>query len=161
MKKLLVILMFLPISLLAQDETTLTQKVKSLLGFSVQTVSAEELSAMKSAKLLDAREFDEYKVSHLPNSIYVGDKDFSLKRLSGLAKTDTIVVYCTVGYRSEKVAEKLEKAGYDHVFNLFGGIFSWKNNGGVVVDNSEKVTEKVHCYNKSWSVFLLEGEKVY
>ena len=161
MKNLLVLLFLMPGSLLAQDEFSLTEKVKSVLGFTVPTISADELSEMKSVKVLDARDREEYNVSHLPNALYVGDKDFSLSKLEGVSKTDTLVVYCTVGYRSEQIGEKLEKAGYENVLNLFGGIFSWKNNGGTVVDNTGSPTEKVHCYNKSWSLFLLEGEKVY
>ena len=81
--------------------------------------------------------------------------------LGNVKTTDTLIVYCTVGYRSEKVAEKLKDAGYENTFNLFGGIFSWKNGGGKLVDRSGKATDKVHCYNEMWSVFLLEGEKVY
>jgi hypothetical protein len=70
-------------------------------------------------------------------------------------------VYCSVGYRSERIGEKLQDAGYTHVFNLYGGIFNWKNQDGVVLDASNDTTERVHTYNKSWSRFLKKGEPVY
>lgn len=161
MKKMVIILLLLPLSILAQDNSSLNEKVRSLLGFTIPTVTTSELQGFQSARILDAREIDEFRVSHLPNAIYVGDKDFQLERLKGISKSDIIVVYCTVGYRSEKVAEKLKKQGYANVYNLFGGIFAWKNADNPVVDPSGKQTEKVHCYNESWSLLLLKGEKVY
>lgn len=161
MKNLLVILFVIPLSLSAQEEFSLTEKVKSVLGFTIPTIDAGQLSTMEKVVVFDAREREEFEVSHLPNAKYVGDKDFSLKSVGTVSKTDTIVVYCTVGYRSEKIAEKLKKAGYKNVYNLFGGIFSWKNGGGKVVNSEGKETECVHAYNKAWGVFLLRGEKVY
>ena len=41
-------------------------------------------------------------------------------------KTPTIV-YCTIGARSETIGEKLKKNGFTNVYNLYGGIFEWKN----------------------------------
>jgi rhodanese-related sulfurtransferase len=161
MKNLLLAMLLMPLFGYAQDDYSLTEKVKSVLGFTMPTISVDELNEMEAVHLLDAREYNEYQISHLPKARYVGDKDFKLSATGDISKTDTIVVYCTVGYRSEKIAEKLKKAGYENVFNLFGGIFSWKNSGNPVVDNENQETQKVHCYNKMWSVFLLEGEKVY
>ena len=75
-------------------------------------------------------------------------------------KNKTIVVYCSIGYRSEKIAEKLRRKGYT-VFNLYGGIFDWKNKGNTVVDSLGNTTEKVHAYNEAWSKWLFNGQKVY
>ena len=161
MKNLLVVLFVFPLSLFAQEGFSLTEKVKSVLGFTVPTLEAEQLSKMGKVVIFDARERVEFEVSHLPNAKYLGDKDFTLKSVGSVSKTDTIVVYCTVGYRSEKIVEKLQKAGYKNVYNLFGGIFSWKNGGGKVVNSVGTETERVHAYNKAWGIFLLKGEKVY
>jgi len=51
--------------------------------------------------------------------------------------------------------------GYKNVYNLYGGIFEYKNNGGKVVDNQNKETDKIHTYNKEWSVYLKKGIKIY
>jgi rhodanese-related sulfurtransferase len=161
MKKLVLILIFAPFGVLAQDEFSLTEKVKSVLGFTAPLTYVEDMHKMKNVFILDAREREEFDVSHLPGAIHVGDKRVDMSLLGSVTESDTIIVYCTVGYRSEKVAEKLRDAGYTNTFNLFGGIFAWKNDGGKVVDRSGRSTEKVHCYNKSWSLFLLNGEKVY
>ncbi len=161
MKNIILFLSFFPCAVMAQEGFSLTEKVKSVIHGSVPTVSTEEAKAWKNAIILDAREIAEFEVSHLPNATHVGDKQFKISSVLEIDKKDTIIMYCTVGYRSEGIGEKLIKAGYENVYNLFGGIFAWKNNGGTVVNAENKPTQKVHCYNKAWSIFLTEGEKVY
>jgi len=71
------------------------------------------------------------------------------------------VVYCSLGIRSETIAHKLIKKGYTNVYNLYGGIFEWKNNDFVVLDTEGSETEKVHAFNKNWGKWLTKGKKVY
>jgi rhodanese-related sulfurtransferase len=161
MKKLFLILLVFPAVVSAQEASALTEKVKSILGFTAPTIYVEELKKMDNVVLLDARARKEFDVSHLRGAVHVGEKRVDLNLLGNVNEEDTIIVYCTVGYRSEKIAEKLIDAGYKNTYNLFGGIFAWKNDDQEVVDNSGRATEKVHCYDKSWSLLLLNGEKVY
>ena len=72
-----------------------------------------------------------------------------------------MVVYCTVGYRSERIGEKLQKMGFQDVHNLYGGITEWVNQGHKVVDPEGNETPKVHTYSKDWGKWLKEGEKVW
>ena len=81
--------------------------------------------------------------------------------MENIDKETIIIVYCSVGYRSEKVGEKLKKAKFNKVMNLQGGIFDWKNKGFPVYDNEEAATEKIHVYSESWGRWLVKGEKVY
>ncbi len=53
-----------------------------------------------------------------------------------IGEESKVVVYCSVGYRSEKIAEKLKAAGYKNVFNLYGGIFEWENQNLPVYDSN-------------------------
>lgn len=120
--------------------------------------------ATTNAILLDAREIKEYQVSHLKNAICVGYDNFNIqKALSNLPKDKNakIVVYCSLGIRSEIVANELIKEGFTNVYNLYGGIFEWKNNNFLVVDTLGRLTEKVHTFNKDWSKWLKKGKKVY
>ncbi len=112
---------------------------------------------------LDAREPKEFNVSHIENAIFVGFDNFDPKKVTSVIKDKNanIVVYCSIGVRSEKIGEKLLKLGYKNVYNLYGGIFEYKNNGGKVVDNQNKETDKIHTYNKEWSVYLKKGIKIY
>jgi rhodanese-related sulfurtransferase len=92
----------------------------------------------------------------------VGFDDFSLNRLPNtLSKNQMIIVYCSIGVRSENIGERLINEGYSKVYNLYGGIFEWKNNGYSVVDCNNEITEQVHAYSKKWSQYLTKGEKVY
>jgi rhodanese-related sulfurtransferase len=114
--------------------------------------------------LLDTREFKEYKVSHIQNALFVGYDNFNLKKtLKNLPKEKDakIIVYCSLGIRSEDIGEQLKNSGYTNVLNLYGGIFEWKNNGNNVFTSEEKVTGKVHTFNKEWSKWLLKGEKIH
>ncbi|MBC8047867.1 MAG: rhodanese-like domain-containing protein, partial [Fimbriimonadaceae bacterium] len=84
-----------------------------------------------------------------------------IARLGSISNDEKIVVYCSVGYRSEKITEKLIAAGYTNVSNLYGGIFEWMNQENNIVDANGELTNKIHAYSKIWGVWLSEGEKVY
>lgn len=77
-----------------------------------------------------------------------------------MPKFALVIVYCSVGYRSERIGEKLQDAGFINVQNLYGGIFKWVNEG-MPVYNSIGPTKQVHGYSRSWGVWLQKGEKVY
>ncbi|HUM48347.1 MAG TPA: rhodanese-like domain-containing protein, partial [Chitinophagales bacterium] len=93
--------------------------------------------------------------------VFVGYDHFDMAALKNIPKDQRIVVYCSVGYRSEKIAEQLENAGYSHVTNLYGGIFEWVNEGHAVYDLTGTTTPNIHPYNATWGVWLKKGEKVY
>lgn len=135
--------------------------LSAILSHNVKEVGVKEESKDSTAIFFDAREKAEYNVSHLKNATWVGYDNFDMNRVKHIAKTQKIIVYCSVGYRSEKITEKLNKAGYTNVSNMVGGIFEWKNQNNVVVDNAGKETQKVHGYSKTWGVWLNKGEKVY
>ncbi len=144
------------------ESTSYDLLLKTLLAHSVPEVSVVELTKNlpKNTLWVDAREKREYEVSHLPNAVWVGYEQLDLTPLDKLPKNQPIIVYCSVGYRSEKVAEKLLKQGFTNVKNLYGGLFEWKNQGHNVV-NKKGITEEIHAYNKVWGVWLNKGKKIY
>lgn len=135
--------------------------LKNLLRHSVPEMDVRT-AARDSASIifLDAREPREFQVSHLKGARHVGYDHFSPDQLPPIDKNARIVVYCSVGYRSEKVSEKLLAAGYTRVSNLYGGIFEWVNQGFPVY-NDRGPTDQVHAYDHTWGVWLERGEKVY
>lgn len=46
------------------------------------------------------------------------------------------------------------EAGYIQVYNLYGGIFEWVNEGHPVF-NDQGETDKIHAYNKLWGMWLI------
>ena len=146
------------------SQKKLSKLLNELNNESIPYITVSELAIRKSeAILLDSRELEEYKISHLKDAIYVGYDDFKIKKtIKQLnSKEQTIVVYCSLGIRSEDIAEKLKKAGYLNVYNLYGGIFEWKNKDFKVYDSKEVETEKVHTFNEEWSKWLKKGVKIY
>ena len=130
---------------------------------SVPYISVKELADSKNHIILDTREKQEFDVSRIPGAIWVGDEEFNEDHFrSRIKQLDTsIIVYCSVGVRSEDFGEQLIDAGYTDVKNLYGGIFQWKNTGHIVVDSTGAATENVHAYSKYWGKLLTEANKVY
>ena len=163
MKKILLFI-FLLFSFAVNAQKSLDELLKTFNAETVPYISVQELAMPKTdVIILDAREFKEYDVSRIKNAIHVGYDNFDISIVQNKI-TDTskhIVVYCSVGIRSEDIGEKLKKAGYTNVYNLFGGIFEWKNKDFPVFDSENKETNKVHTFSKSWSKWLKKGEKVY
>jgi rhodanese-related sulfurtransferase len=118
-------------------------------------------ASSKQVLFLDTREQQEYQVSHIGKAVWVGYKDFDLRRVAGIARQTPIIVYCSVGYRSEKIGEKLLQAGFTDVHNLYGSIFEWVNQGQPVYKTPTQPTSRVHAYSRSWGRWLTRGTKVY
>lgn len=144
-----------------QDE--LDKTLKRLNKGSVAYLSVPDLATGPSPILLDTREQEEYTVSHLRDAIWVGYREFHVDTVLRQFpdKNSALVVYCSVGVRSENIGEKLKRAGYTHVKNLYGGIFEWKNRGYPVFNMDGKETDSVHAFDKRWGKLLKKGIKVY
>ncbi len=145
------------------ESTTYNLMLKTLLSHDVKEVNVTEADSMiqQNYIFLDSRTKEEFEVSHIKNSIWVGYDDFSINRLKNIGKKQNIIVYCSVGYRSEKIVEKLQKEGYSNTSNLYGGIFEWVNQEKPIVDSNNRLTNNVHPYSKSWGIWLNKGNKVY
>lgn len=136
--------------------------LQSLLSHSVPEVDIYDvMDAEEPVIFLDAREENEYEVSHIENAIHVGYDDFDISSVESLPKDTKVIVYCSVGYRSEKVAEQLIKEGFSDVANMYGGIFEWKNRNMPVYTSDHKLTDRVHAFDRTWGIWLSNGIKVY
>lgn len=129
----------------------------------VPYITTIDLVTANNPVLLDTRSEEEYNTSHLKKAIWVGYKTFNIHYILETIKDKNtpIVVYCSIGVRSEDIGEKLIAVGYTNVSNLHGGIFAWKNQGYPVYDNQQQETNKVHAFDKQWGKLLTNGEKVY
>jgi len=140
------------------------KKVDSYLEYSVPVMDVTAAGLRKSDYIfLDAREQEEFDVSHIAGARNVGYDRFSLTKVSDIPKDQKIVVYCSIGYRSEKVAKKLKDAGYTNVYNLYGSLFEWANRGFDLTDTQGRKTQKIHTYNDDWSRWVTRStlEKVW
>lgn len=147
------------------SQTTLDTMLKKHTTGRVPFISVDSLKAsLNEVILLDTREQNEYQISHLKNAIHVGFNEFTItKTLTKLPKNKhtKIVVYCSLGLRSEKIGIQLMEAGYTHIANLYGGIFEWKNAHLTVVDSLENPTNNIHAFSKKWGKWLHTGTTIY
>ena len=146
------------------QDPAFNQEVQQSLQYTVPPISCEDLSAnINNYIILDAREIEEFNVSHIPNAQHIGYKKFKPESLAHIEKDQRIIVYCSIGYRSEKIGEKIQEMGYSKVYNLYGSIFEWVNQGNPVVNLEGELTPNVHTYNKKWSKWVLNPKmkKVY
>lgn len=158
---LLGLLFIIPVSCQAQPvperlETTynpLNKKLAKTISADEYAISAPEAKNLQSPLFLDARETAEYQVSHLPDAVRIGfdNPDFSV--LNSVDKQRPVVVYCTIGYRSERIANDLRSKGFNNVYNLYGSIYAWKLAGYSLEDKQGKPTDKIHTYNKKWGTY--------
>jgi rhodanese-related sulfurtransferase len=103
--------------------------------------------------LLDVRTPQEYEVSHLRQAHLAPTDPQSLQRWQGVSHSTPIVTYCSVGYRSARLAQQLQAMGYQTVFNLEGSIFQWANEGRSL-DRDTQTIQSVHPYNALWGMLL-------
>ena len=106
-----------------------------------------DLMAGGNVLLVDVRTPVELNVSMIPGAVskaeFEKDKEIHRKQ--------TLVTYCTIGYRSGLYAAALRKEGF-HVFNLRGGILAWTHAGRPMVDSKGAETRRVHVYGAEWSL---------
>ncbi len=151
----ILLFLFCSFHVFTQKDNGFSNMVNEHLSLTVPIISVEDLYKVKrDVILLDAREIEEYNVSHIKNAIHIGYKNFDKSKMKNIAKDKKVVVYCSIGYRSEKIGEQLQKLGYKNVLNLYGSLFAWVNKGYEVVDNANKPTYKVHGYDEKWAKWV-------
>jgi rhodanese-related sulfurtransferase len=114
----------------------------------VKSLTTAEAALMPKATFLDVRGAQEFKVSHIPNAKFY---DHSAEFVKGLPKDTLIVVYCSVGIRSAKVAQQLQNQGFVNAKNLKGSLFMWANENRPMQGD---LPNKVHPYNERWGLLL-------
>ena len=134
----------------------LTQQIRSrfpdVRQLSTADLAADLESSQKGAPLLiDSRSESEYAVSHLRGA----RRAETVSEVEAITneRNTLIVVYCSVGYRSSRLAQELMSRGFTNVFNLEGSIFKWANEGRPVYRNGQPVVE-VHPYDDDWGRLL-------
>lgn len=126
---------------------------------------ATKLANDDTILVLDVRGEPEHKISKLhATAIRFDDGSGSLdeiQRLMHEKNKNTVVCYCSIGYRSSKLAQRIVDSGqFDSigVYNLQGGLFQWANDKRelVCVDAEGNVikAEGAHPYNATFGQML-------
>ena len=155
-------------SVLAQEAVTADEKKKQRVyklyedyadSFpEVKDISAREaMTVMKTKRVVfvDVRKPKEQKVSMLPGAVTEEAFIRNWKRY----KDEIVIGYCTISYRSGKLARKLKEKGIE-MLNLKGGLLAWVHEGGEVYDRQGE-TKRVHVYWKKWNYLPRGYEAVW
>ena len=98
----------------------------------VDLLTCQQLNTLISSKeppvIVDVRRYSEWDEGHIEGAthIYLGRL---AERLGEIPTGKSVVLQCKTGTRSSFAASILLKAGRTRVYNLLGGIDSWKNLG--------------------------------
>lgn len=164
-KKIFIGIIVLLTGIAVQAQDAYDKKLKSIYKNTVPQIKPDvvksKLDAHEKIVLLDTRSPEEFNVSHLPGASFVNYNQFKKSDVTGIDRNAEIIVYCTVGYRSERIGEKLIEFGFTDVKNLYGGIFQWANEGELLLNKQNQPTDSVHTYSRSWSSWLQRGIKVH
>ncbi len=91
-------------------------------------ISAEELYRRRRGKdsvtVIDVRERGERELGYITDSLWIPLSDVA-GRLAEMDVNQEFVVYCKAGARSAKAVKIMRDAGFEHVWNLSGGILAW------------------------------------
>lgn len=116
-------------------------------------------------QILDARNTYEYKLGHFRSADHLGIETFracgtALATLAHWKKHTPVVTYCTGGIRCEQVVPWLVDQGFEHVYQLEGGIVAYFEQCGsryyegecfmfdkrIAIDGNRNETGTVQCY---------------
>lgn len=128
----------------------------------VGTLRPDEVVARTDSFIfLDTRSVEEFEVSHLEGARLLEYREYKPEMVMDLDKARPVLVYCSVGYRSDQIGQSLQKLGFEKVYNLYGGIFQWVNEGYPVFNRHGQPTDSVHGFSWLWQRWLNQGTVVY
>ncbi|XP_072163807.1 uncharacterized protein [Diadema setosum] len=152
-------------------------------------IERQEDARERRLVVIDVRPEEEYSISHIPSVIRVdpGTENMDIVRrtvhehLTGDRRSEPIhvVMYCSLGYRSSALAEKVQRClevdekktapkpsshGFlsnMHIYNLEGGLFKWAMEERELVDRFQQPTKFVHPYNIVFGQLLSKDKRRY
>ena len=119
----------------------------------VPTMSVEDAQVLQregNAVFVDVRSPEEQAVSMIDGALTAEDFTERMDEFQG----KKVVTYCTVGYRSGMLAQRLRRKGVD-AYNLDGAIIGWVHGNGALV-NGNGPTKQVHVFGRKFDL-LPEG----
>lgn len=116
MLRLLLLLFYLPHSIILQAQERLSSKE-----------FRKKLAATNDALLLDVRTPEEIAKGYLNGAVFMDFYDSSFKeQVSAIDRDRPVFVYCAIGGRSWDAAKIMQEMGFKKVYDLKGGIIVWK-----------------------------------
>ncbi len=142
-------------------ETMITARFPDVREISTDSLQAAMLrDSLHASVILDVRTEDEYRVSHVPGAIRIDPDHPDFTPYLELDADTPFYTYCSVGYRSAKIADELQEKGFRNVSNVMGALFRWANESRPLVRADTSVFE-VHPYDSMWGDLLREDYRAF
>ena len=117
---------------------------------------AEKLKAIENPQLLDVRTPEEYRTEHIGNAVNLNwNGDNFVADASKYDKSKPVFVYCKVGGRSAKAADKLAELGFKEIYNLDGGIMKWN-----ATENGKPSDKIIGMCDQEYGELIKSSDKV-
>ncbi len=129
----------------------------------VEHINAEEFLELDPGQIVvfDVREPDEYAISHIAGAVQIDpsiDADAFFDEYEGLLAGKTAVFYCSVGWRSSELAQRVDDVLVDEgvlgSYNLMGGLFKWHNEARPLMSTTKEATSSIHPYDSQWGKLI-------
>lgn len=107
--------------------TVFTEVIQNPYFEEVHDVTPEQVkNAQNEITIIDVRENDEWngELGHIETAKLVNLGSLP-NQLSEIPISQPVVLVCRSGGRSARAAAFLKQQGYDHVFNMTGGMLLW------------------------------------
>ena len=105
--------------------------------------------------LVDVREKKEIQVSIIPGALTQNQFEQKIDEY----RDATVIVYCTIGYRSGHYVNTLRGQNID-AYNLAGGVLAWAH-AGQLFNKAGRESIKVHVYGEQWDLLPSGYESIY
>jgi len=79
-----------------------------------------------NALILDVRPSEKFAQYRIKNAIPLPTKKELIALARELPRQDTILIYCEIESRSRPAVHALDSLGFTHVYELRGGLISWR-----------------------------------
>lgn len=104
--------------------------VYELLDAAAAYALVNERKEDTSFHIIDVRSSSEFSTGHIENAENYNVYDVSFSdNIGKLKKDDAFFVYCASGSRSKGAVSTMKELGFVELYELSGGISSWKNAG--------------------------------
>jgi thioredoxin 1 len=101
----------------------------------------------KNTQLIDVRTPEEFEDGHIENATNINWNDPSFfDNVEKLSKTEPVLVYCLSGNRSASAAYELRKMGFEHVYELTGGMLHWRGENMPEISANKKKSLSMDDY---------------
>ena len=110
-------------ALASSEESTPVSLYETITSDQAKSLLDQEIPPL----ILDVRTLEEFATSHLPNTLHLPHTEITAATAQQLlpSKSTPILIYCHSGTRSTLAAGALSTLGYQHLYNLQGGISNW------------------------------------